>query len=276
MGSKRNVVFFYLGAVVWAAVVMAFVVYLFFPYQKALGIALQTVAGGRAAVSMEGVASKMMGIKASKILFRSWQGQTASFELSDVDISWNPLSLLGGKGTIRSKAVLYGGTLQCTMQGIRFLGPSDPVISLKLDHVNLARCPEGAFPWFKGMSGRLDGMIEEKMPVGRPDKETGSFKLTVADGEIKGLQIKNMPQLVVPYKNIVVEGKIDGQKRNISKFTLNSDVVTISGVGALQKGETDDAIDMRLSYRALSKSFPLQGSGALIVSGTQTAPVVSA
>ena len=39
MNSKRSI-FFYLGAVGWGVLVMALVIYLFFPYQKALRIAL--------------------------------------------------------------------------------------------------------------------------------------------------------------------------------------------------------------------------------------------
>ena len=177
------------GGVGWGMLVMALVIYLFFPYQKALKIALQNVAGnGRAAVSMEGVTMKLMGIKASKILFRpdASTGQTAPFELSKVDIFWNPLSLVKGKVTIYSKAALYEGTLRCTVEGIPFIGPSDPNISLKLDHVNIGKCPEGALPWFKGMSGTLDGVIRKETPIGRPDKETGVFRLSIRDGEIKG------------------------------------------------------------------------------------------
>ena len=127
------------GVVGWGILVMALVIYLFFPYQKALKIALQNVAGnGRAAVSMEGVTMKLMGIKASRILFRpdASTGQTAPFELSKVDIFWNPLSLLKGKVTIYSKAALYEGTLRCTVEGIPFIGPSDP------QHIPQARSRE--------------------------------------------------------------------------------------------------------------------------------------
>jgi type II secretion system protein N len=277
MSSKRNI-FFYLGAVGWFVLVMALVIYMFFPYQKALRIALQnTAAGGRAAVSMEGVTMKLMGIKASKILFRpdsSTEG-TAPFELSNVEISWNPLSLLKGKVTIYSKAALYGGMLRCTVEGVSFIGPSDPRISLKFDHVNLGKCPEGAFPWFTGMSGTLDGTMNKQTPMDRPERGTGVFRLDIKDGEIKGIQVKNMPKLIIPYKEIIIEGKIDGPRRSINRLALNSDMIAIAGAGVVQSGETDQDIDMKLSYRALSKSFPLQGSGTLTVSGSPAAPVVA-
>jgi type II secretion system protein N len=268
---------FFAGVVGWGILVMAFVIYLFFPYQKALKIALQNVASnGRAAVSMEGVSMKLIGIKASRVLFRpdASTGQTAPFELSKVDIFWNPLSLVKGKVTIYSKAALYEGTLRCTVEGIRFIGPSDPSISLKLDHVNIGKCPEGALPWLRGMSGTLDGVIKKETPIGRPDKETGVFRLNIRGGEIKGLQVKNMPRLIVPYKEIVVEGKIDGPRLNINRFALTSEVIALSGAGVVQSGEPDHSIDMKLSYQVLSRFFPLQGKGIITVSGSQTAPVV--
>ncbi|MGD0486645.1 MAG: type II secretion system protein GspN [Syntrophorhabdales bacterium] len=275
--GKRKVLLFS-GAVGWGILVMALVIYLFFPYQKALKIALQNVArNGRAAVSMEGVTMKLMGIRASRILFRpdASMGQTAPFELSKVDIFWNPLSLIKGKVTIYSKAALCEGTLRCTVEGIRFIGTSDPNISLKLDHVNIGKCPEGALPWFKGMSGTLDGVIRKETPIGRPDKETGVFRLTIRGGEIKGLQVKDMPRLIIPYKEIVVEGKIDGPRLNINKLTLTSEVIALSGAGVVQSGEPDRGIDMKLSYQVLSRSFPLQGKGIITVSGSQAAPVVA-
>jgi len=276
MGNRK--VLFFAGVVGWGILVMVFVIYLFFPYQKALKIALQNVTGnGRAAVSMEGVTMKLMGIRASRILFRpdASTGQATPFELSKVDIFWNPLSLIKGKVTIYSKATLYEGTLRCTVEGIRFIGPSDPNISLKLDHVNIGKYPGGALPWFKGMSGTLDGVIKKETPIGRPDKETGVFRVNIRDGEIKDLQVKNMPRLIIPYKEIVVEGKIDGPRLNINRLALTSEVIALSGEGVVQSGEPDRGIDMKLSYQVLSRSFPLQGKGIITVSGSQTAPVVA-
>jgi hypothetical protein len=226
---------------------------------------------------MEGVTMKLMGIKASRILFRpdASTGQTAPIELSKVDIFWNPLSLVKGKVTIYSKAALYEGTLRCTVEGIRFIGPTDPNIFLRLDHVNIGKCPEGALPWLKGMSGTLDGVIRKETPIGRPDKETGVFRLKIRDGEIRDVQVKNMPRLIIPYKEIAVEGKIDGPRLNISRFALNSEVIALSGAGVVQSGESDRGIDMKLSFQVLSRSFPLQGKGIITVTGSQAAPVVA-
>ena len=211
--DKRTRILFFSGVVLWGVFVAALVIYLFFPYQKALKIALQNVVGGgKAAVAMEGVSMKRMGIGASRLLLQpaSSTGQTVPFELTNVDISWNPLSLFRGKLAIKSTASVYDGILRCSIDGIPFTGPANPSILLRLEHINLGKCPEGALPWFKGISGILDGMMRKETPASRPDKQTGSFRFDLKGGEVKDLQAKNMPRLVIPYKHIVIEGKIDG------------------------------------------------------------------
>ena len=175
----------------WGAFIGALVIYLFFPYQKAFKIALQNVmSNGRTAVSMEGVSVKAAGIHASRLLLRpvSTSGQTPPLEFTNVDISWNPLSLFTGKLAIRSTASVYDGLLRCGIDGIPFTGPANPNIVLRLEHVNLEKCPEGLFPWFKGISGSLDGIVRKETPLTRPDKQTGSFRFDLKGGEVKDLQ----------------------------------------------------------------------------------------
>jgi len=277
MGNRKTVLF-YLAAVGWGLFVMVLTVYLFFPYQKALKIALQnTVGGGRTAVSMEGVAARPLGIKASRLLLKP-DGSTGQvpFELSNVRIFLNPLSLLKGKFTIASSAAIYGGTLSCTVEGASVTGPSNPDISLTLDHVNMGKCPEGVLPWFKGISGVLNGVVRKQATAGRPDRQTGFFRFSLSGGEVKDLQVKNMPCLVIPYREIVLEGKIDGPRLNIGRLALKSDLVSLSGTGFMESGDdrTDRTIDIRLSYEALSQAFPLKGKGVIAITGSQAAPAV--
>ena len=276
--DKRKELIFYTCALGWAVLVMALTVYLFFPYQKALKLALQNVLGaGRAAVSMEGVTTKLMGVRASKVLLKpdAAGGQAAPFELSNIDIFWNPLSLLTGKLTIRSKASLYGGSLRCILHGAPVIGQSNPDISLTLDHINLAMCPEGVLPWFRGMTGTLDGVIKKETPQGRPDKQTGAFHLNLKGGQVKDLQVSNMPRLIIPYQEIAVEGKIDGPRINIMRLVLKSDLISLTGSGFVESGETDQTIDMKLSYEALSQAFPIKGKGLITIKGSRKAPVVA-
>ncbi len=276
--DRRKTCLFFSGVVLWGVLVAALVVYLFFPYQRALKIALQNVAGnGKTAIAMEGVSMKTMGITASKLLLRPIgnTGQTAPFELSNIDITWNPLSLLRGKLTINSKALVYDGTLRANVDGIPFFGPGNPNVFLKLEHVNIGKCPEGALPWFRGISGFLDGVIKKDVPFARPDRQTGWFRFNLKGGEVQELQIKNMPRLIIPYKRIAIEGRIDGSRVDISTIALSSDAVTLTGKGTVETTDQGQNVDIRLAYDVLSKAFPLKGKGTIVISGNQAAPAVA-
>jgi len=272
--DRQKAVLFFSGAVVWAVLVMAVVVYLFFPYQKALKIALQNVVGGGSAVSIEGVT---MRIRASRLLFRPGGsiGQAPPLELSNIDIFWNPLSLIRGKLTIHSKSDLYDGTLRFTIEEVPVMGPSFPTLSLKLEHVNIAKCPEGALPWLKNVSGILDGVVKEETAPGRPDRQMGSFRLTLRGGEVKDIQIRNLPRLIIPYKEIVLEGRIEGARIDVKRMILRSDAISLTGAGTVDTEESGHALDLKLSYEVLSKVLPFHGQGTLSVSGSQAAPVVT-
>ncbi len=276
--DKQKKVLFVSGVVLWGVFVAALVVYFLFPYEKAIKIALQNVVGtGRTAVAVEGWTKKTMGIGASRVLLRpiGATGQTAPFELTDVDISWNPLSLITGKLAIKSKARVYDGILRCSIDGIPFTGPANPNIVLWLEHINLGKCPEGTLPWFKGISGSLDGMVRKETPLSRPDKQTGSFRFNLNGGEVRDLQAKNMPRLVIPYKRILLEGKIDGPKIDVTNIILTSDAISIKGSGTVETTDTGQNIDIKASYEVLSKAFPLKGKGVITISGNQASPNIA-
>lgn len=277
--DKRKSLLLVLGVVLWGVFVAALVVYFFFPYQKALKIALQNVVGGgRTEVAMEGVTMKTMGVTASRLLLRpvGATAQTAPFELTHVDISWNPFSLLKGRLAIDSTASVYDGSLRCSIDGIPFTaGPANPNIAVRLEHINLGKCPEGALPWFKGISGSLDGTIKKETPLARPDKQVGTFRLTLQKGEVNEIQAKNMPRLVIPYKRILVEGKIDGPRIDVTNIALTSDVVSIKGSGTVETTDGGQVVDIKATYEALSKAFPLKGKGTITISGNQASPTVA-
>jgi len=218
-----------------------------------------------------------MGIKASRLLFRpaGSTGQGPPFELSNIDIFWNPLSLIRGKLTIYAKTELYDGTLHFTIEGAPVMSPSNSTISLRLEHVNIAKCPEGAVPWLKGISGILDGTVKKVIPAGRPDRQLGSFRLFLRGGEVKDIQIRNLPRLIIPYKEIVLEGRIEGARIDVKRVTLTSDDISLTGTGMVDTEGSEHALDMKLSYEVLSKAFPLKGKGTILVSGNQAAPVVT-
>jgi type II secretion system protein N len=265
-------------AFAWGLFVAGLILYLFFPYQKVLKVALQSALGGsRATIAMEGVRSKTFGIRAMKVLLRPDpnNGQIVPFEFSNVDISWSPLSLLRGSLSVRSKASFCDGSLRSSIDGVTVAGSSDPSVVLTLKGVNVAKCPEGLFPWVKGVSGVLDGVIRsEKIPE-VPGKQGAIFRFTVKNGEIEDFRINNMPRLVVPYKEIIIEGKTDGTKIALSRISLRSDAIVLRGSGIVEPFGTEQSLNLSLSYEALTKTFPLKGSGTISIRGTQTAPLVS-
>jgi type II secretion system protein N len=274
--DRRRSILYYVGGAIWGAAVLVLVIYLFFPYQRASRVALQNiVGGGRAAVAMEGVRTAFFGIRASRLLIQPdpTNGQKP-FELSNIDIAVNPLSLLGGKLRVRSTASLYDGVLHTTIDGIRLMGSSSPAITLTLRNINMARVPGGTIPWLRSISGVLHGNVEKRPSSTSTDKQVGSFKLLLTDGEINDLQIKGMPRLVIPYKEISVEGRIDGSRIDLTKLAFTSNEVTLGGSGTLDSTDPEQTIDMRLSYQGSSKTFPLGGRGTMRISGNQSAPVV--
>jgi type II secretion system protein N len=274
---KRKRVLFFSGVVLWGVFVTAVVIYLFFPYQRALKIALHNVVGGsRTAVSLEGVSMKIMGVRASRLSLQpeANTGRMAPFELSKIDISWNPLSLVKGKLVVYSRAVLYGGVLRCTVDGVPVTGPANPDILLKFEHVDIGKAPEGALGSFKGITGILDGVIKKEVPLTKPDKQVGSFRLNLKAGEIRDLQIKNLPRLIIPYKEIFLEGKMDGTRIDLSRIAVNSEAVSLKGNGVVETGEME-YMDLKLSYESLSPAFPLKGKGIITIRGNRAAPDVT-
>lgn len=276
MDRKKQIIFVAL-VVLWGAFVAGLTIYLFFPYQKALKLALQNVVGtGKTAVSMEGVVMKPMGVKAQKIVLRPdvSTGRPVKFELSRVNITWNPFSLIKGKLTIYSQASLYDGRLKCVIDGVPVAGSSSPDIALKLDGVNVAKYPEGMMALFKGISGTLDGTIRKQVPVAQPEKQRGTFRLNLRNGEIRDLQIKNLPRLVIPYRQIVLEGKMDGSRIDLSKIAVTSDVVALNGSGSIDTGDLDH-MDIRLAYTAPAQGLPISGNGTIMISGSRTSPNIT-
>ena len=276
--DRRKTFLFFSGVVLWGIFVAALVIYLFFPYQRTLRIALQNVAGnGKTAIALEGVSVRTMGLRASKLLLRpvTTSGQTAPFELSNIDIGWRPFSLFRGKLAFNSRASVYDGTLNAFVDGIPLTGSGNPNVFLKLEHVNMGKCPDGFFPFFRGVSGFLDGWIKKEASSARPDRQTGSFRFDLKGGEVKDLQIKNMPRLVIPYKRIAVEGRIDGPRVDIGTLFLASDAILLLGKGTVEATDQGQNIDVKLSYETLSRSFPLKGKGTILISGNQTAPSIT-
>jgi type II secretion system protein N len=277
MGRPKRPLFF-VALIFWGMFVASLVLYLCFPYQRLLKIALQNaIGGGRTTITMEGVKRRTLGIEATKLLvkFDGNGAQIAPFEISNINVFWNPLTLLTGKLVIDLRASLYEGSIRSTVDGIAFLGSSSPGILLTLKGVNMSRCPDGLFPWVKSVTGTLDGVIKREMAFSSPGKQGGSFRFAMRNGEIRDVQVKNLPRLIIPYQEIALEGKTDGIRINATKILLTSNVISLRGSGVIDPADMQQNLDISLSYEVFAKNYPLKGKGTISVKGNQAAPTVT-
>jgi type II secretion system protein N len=277
MGRLRSLVF-PLAVALWGIVVTAIVLYIFFPYQKVIKIALQSaVGGGRVTIAMEGVKTRALGIRAAKLSLRPDVNglQTIPFELSQVDIAWSLFSLLKGKLDIDSKASFCDGLVKSTIDGIPLMRPSSSSILLTLKDINLAKWPKGVFPWLGDMTGTLDGVFKKEMSPATSNKQIGAFQFVIRNGEIRDIRVKNLPRLIVPYKQITMEGKLSGSRIDVTRIFLASDIILLHGNGSIDPWDPEQNIEVNLYYEALSKALPLKGKGTISIRGNQTAPLVT-
>ncbi len=267
----------YAGIVLWGFLVMTLVVLLFFPYQRAFRIASQNVLGGsRMIVSVEGGSLGFLSAEASKIVVghAAVEGKPI-LELRKVSAKWYPLSLLTGKLNIFSKATAYDGTVQCILGRIPVIVTANPVISIKFDKINLAKYPEGTLPWFKAISGTMSGWIQEEAPLVGSDRQRGSFRIAMTAGEIKELQVKGFPGLILGYNEVVAEGKISGSRIQVDRIHIEGNGLKLRGSGFIDRGGPEPRINLRLICQASSKESLLANGAVITVTGNQWSPTIT-
>jgi type II secretion system protein N len=268
---------FYAGITLWGLIVMVVVVLLFFPYQRALRIASQNVLGaGKMIVSIEGVSLGFMSGEASRIVIGHAAVEAKPlFELRRINVTWYPLSLLTGRLNVFSKAVAYDGVVECIVQGIAVIATGGPAMSIKFTNVNLAKYPEGTLPWFKGISGNMSGWIRKEAPLTGSDKQKGSFRITMSAGEIKEIKVKNLPNLILGYKEVVAEGRIAGSIVHLDKIRVEGDGVRLSGRGIIDRGDPEQKINLTLVCESSSDTAPLANGAVITVTGNQWSPTIA-
>jgi hypothetical protein len=268
---NRKKIFFYAGTVVWFFLITAFILYNFFPYQKLIRIAVQGfLSGSKIVVSIEGAKIRATGARASKIVFgHDALKDQPLFEIEKVNIFLDPLSIVKGMLSVHSDASAYGGSLTMNVDNIPFIRNTAPSIKMEFAKVDLSKYPENRLPWFKGISGQMSGWVKKEMPLLAPEKQKGSFAVTIQNGDIKELYLKNAPRISLPFKEISVEGKIDGDTIRLSKIFIRSIGDQISGSGIIESNDFEQKIDLKLTYEATSKGAPLSGKGMITVSGNQ-------
>jgi type II secretion system protein N len=268
---------FYTGVVLWGLAVFTGLVLIFFPYQKVLKIAAQNVLGAnKMIVSVQGAHFGFGGFQASKILVGHPEVEGKPLiELRAIDVTWSPLSLLTGALTIFSKATAYDGTVECTIDGVPVLLATNPVLRIRFNNVNLAKYPEGTLPWLNGLSGNMSGWIKKEVSLARPEKQKGSFRITMTAGEMKELHVKNLERFVLAYKEIVAEGKIAGSTIQVDRIVLDGEGIRLKGSGTIEKAGSDKKINLKLLCENPSGAGPLPNGSVITVTGSHLTPTVS-
>jgi type II secretion system protein N len=275
--TRYKAIGFYAAVVQWGFFLTALIVHLFYPYQQDLRIAFQNVVGGsKMAVSVDGVRVASTGVRIKKALIghEAVQGRPI-VELSDVAINWHPWSLLAGNFSISSQASAYSGTMQCHVLGIPVIGSNNPSMTVRFRNINLAKYPAGTLPWFKAISGIAEGAVTREVALLRPIKEKGVFKLTIKNGEIRDLYTRNLQGLILPFKEIRAEGRLDGSQAIIDNVFLSGSGITLKGSGTVVKGDGQPTINLKLSYESQSTAIPLPPRGTIVMSGSQWSPSVT-
>jgi len=258
-------------AAAWFFLIVAIILYAFFPYQKMMRIVFQNFLGGnRIIVAIEGARAGAFGAKASKITFghEIIQGKPL-FEIENAQLRWSFLPVFKGVIGINSTASVYDGKMKLDIANIPFLANSIPVITVTMKGVLLSKYPEGRFPWFKGLSGTMNGWIKKEMPLYATEKQKGSLSFSLDNGEIKELAPRNYPKLTLPYKKIIVDGKINGDRIIFDNLFLEGtkgDV--IKGKGYLDTNEFEPKIDLTLVYESKAEGSPLPGKGKIHINGS--------
>lgn len=259
-------------ASLWFILIVMVILFIFFPYEKMMRIVFQNFLGGnRIIVSIEGAKASPFGARASRVTFghEIIQGKPL-FEIESARINWRFLPVFRGVIDISSVASMYAGKMKMELTNLPFLVNSTPVLTIKINDIDLSKYPEGRLPWFKGLSGKMAGLIKKEMPLYAPEKQKGSLSLYLANGEIKELAPKNYPKLTIPYKKITVEGKINGDRINFDKLVLesiNGDI--IRGTGYLDTNEFEPKIDLALFYESKTDGSHLPGKGKINISGNK-------
>ena len=267
----------YAGIILWGIGIMLSTILLFFPYQKALKIVSQNLLGSsRMAVALEGSRFGFTSAQATKIVVGhpAVEGKPL-FEIRKVDVRWYPLSLLTGKLAIFCKALVYDGTVECSIDRIPMFSKGSPYLRINFENVNLAKYPEGTLPWFKGMSGSMSGWIKEEVPLDRSDKQKGSFRIVMTAGEIKEIQLKGLENFVLPYKEVLAEGRISGSKIYVDRIVVDGGTMTLKGNGTIERGGDEQRVNLTLACENTSKASPLAIGSVIAVTGNQWHPTVT-
>ena len=269
--------FTYAALILWGVASMLATFVLFFPYQKALAIFSQNLLGSsNLIVSLQGTHFGFSGARASSMVVRhiALEGRPV-VELQKIDARWNPLSLLTGKFAMLCRALAYEGILECSVVGIPLFSKGNPSLNIKFVNINLAKYPEQTLPWCTALKGKLSGWVKDEVPLENADKQKGSFRVTLKSGEINNLQVQGMGNVVLPYSQVLADGRIVGSKIYLDKIVVDGKNIVLRGNGSIDRLGSDPTISLKLACEGTSGTPPFTNGSVIAVSGKQWHPTIT-
>lgn len=259
----------------FAFLMMLAIVFVFFPHQQVLHRVFQEILGKEMDASFVNVRKGLGKASAASIVVghRELQGQPL-FELKNVSLFWNPLSIFKGSGDIYVRGEAYGGIFKLALKGFPLFAHEKADLTMVFEGIDLGKYPTDRLPWFKGLEGRLNGTLTADAFLLAREQRKGSFALTVSNGAIKNVLVKNVQGLNVHFDNLTVHGKSYGDTVTLDKVTIHGQELSINGTGRIERGLESGVLSLRLPYESLSENSPLPGKGILTISGPVWSPAI--
>ena len=272
----RKRYFLYAGAVFWAVLVTGIILSVSFPYQKMVKILFQDIAAGSGSrISFADARRGLMGAFVSSIRVGNHgvEGKPL-YEIERVTLRWNPFSLVGAGPAVSARAFAYGGEMDYTVYRMPSLSSGPAKLDVRLSGINLARYPEGRLPWLKGMTGVMKGTIARDVNLIDREQEKGTFSFMVKEGELKEAAFKDGSRVSLPFKELVVEGRIKGERWDVDRVYLKGNGYAVKGLGVIEGSGAGAVVDLKLDYQSSADGAPLTGKGSVMISGDLWSPEV--
>lgn len=272
----KNRYFFYSGLCVFIFAIFFAILFVFFPYQKMLSIAFQSaLSGNRMYVSFIDVRKGFGKIATSRIIIShdKVHGQPL-YEIEKLQLQWNPFSVLKGTIDVYSTGKCYGGIIKFSINNIPLFWKDISSRSILLKDINLENYPKERLPWFKSVSGTLNGTFKSDIRFFARESEKANFSFTIKDGFFNQINTKGSRDFSLRFKDISIEGRGQGDIFTLDKVTINCQDLIIKGNGVINTGLKTEEIKLNFTYESLSTQSPLSGKGTITVSGSIWQPEI--
>lgn len=231
------------------------------------------------AVSSDSLKLEFPGVISGRLTVDLKQQHLAPLELTQLQLRPLWRSLFGSAKTAEGQARLAAGAVSARVS-------SDDLLKVSLQDVQLGSLQKAEGPY--RLQGVLQGELDASQ-VSQQGRTSGIFSATVRDLVVSGLEQLGLPENL-PLGDIIVSGRLRGQRLSLEQVRLSGPFADISGSGSLQLGA--DPRRTRLNLRisgtpgpgfpaALTPLIELtgvkpasNGSYAVHLTGTLARPVV--